>query len=530
MKTHLTIKNYRCFLEPVKIEIQKGFTAFIGINNVGKSTIMRFLLEFRELFGQLSQGKNVTESLVGGMTFSPRHTIDREEIFSNLSANSPIEIRLDFSYGEDESAPNAIAALVVKVSRDFTWRSSLFLHQDPEVIWRKGPSQGGNQKKVGLISSDGQASTEVDITAICELADILTKTLYIGPFRNTINLGTKTDYLDISVGESFIRQFDVLKTGGNKKENKAILTLTQKIQSIFGFNSLEISAADQNTTLQINVNNLPYKQHELGSGLLQFIIVLVNVYVKKPAYVLIDEPELGLHPTLQTHFLDTLGSFASEGVWFSTHSMGLARASAHKIYSIAKVGDGNSKVTPFAGMDNLVEFLGEMSFSSYKELGFEKILLVEGPTDIKVIQEFLRQRRSDKKFVIMPLHGNLNKNSTSELEELKRISTDIHVLIDSEKTSKDEALAQNRQDFVAVCAGLGISCHVLERRAMENYFPDYAVKEVFGPDARSLGPYEEKKAVPQWAKNLDWKLAAATKFEDIQTTDLGQFIDQLIQD
>ena len=73
-----------------------------------------------------------------------------------------------------------------------------------------------------------------------------------------------------------------------------------------------------------------YKASELGSGLVQFILVFSNAAMRNPraAYILLDEPELSLHPSLQLDFLTALGSFASEGVIFATHSIGLARASA----------------------------------------------------------------------------------------------------------------------------------------------------------------------------------------------------------
>jgi len=63
------------------------------------------------------------------------------------------------------------------------------------------------------------------LTTISEALSSLASTLYIGPFRNTINAGAKTDYLDIQIGQSFIAQFRELKTGGSKKSNADISRL-----------------------------------------------------------------------------------------------------------------------------------------------------------------------------------------------------------------------------------------------------------------------------------------------------------------
>ena len=52
----LTLKNYRCFVDeaPARITLKPGFTALVGKNNSGKSTLLRSIYEFRGAFRQLS--------------------------------------------------------------------------------------------------------------------------------------------------------------------------------------------------------------------------------------------------------------------------------------------------------------------------------------------------------------------------------------------------------------------------------------------------------------------------------------------
>ena len=167
-----------------------------------------------------------------------------------------------------------------------------------------------------------------------------------------------------------------------------------------------------------------------------------------------------------------------------------------------------------------------MSFSAQKELGFDKLLFVEGPTEVKTIQQFLRMVMKDRNVLLLPLHGHLPKED--ELEELLRITTNAAVLIDSEKTAADSPLESNRAEFLELCASKRLHAHVLDRRATENYFPDNVVKRVFGEEFRGLEPYEKLNQVnPHWGKSDNWRLAAAMTYDDIKGTDLGQFIDQL---
>src|SRR6476469_7012363 len=87
MQVEITIKNYRCFPDtnPLHIEIREGFTAFVGVNNSGKSSILRFFYEFRGLFqvmGDVSQFLSLSRGQQH--TFGlPQSVKDVRELFSD---------------------------------------------------------------------------------------------------------------------------------------------------------------------------------------------------------------------------------------------------------------------------------------------------------------------------------------------------------------------------------------------------------------------------------------------------------------
>src|SRR5262249_29182042 len=156
----------------------------------------------------------------------------------------------------------------------------------------------------------------------------------------------------------------------------------------------------------------------------QFILVLVNAAVNQPAFILIDEPELNLHPSLQLDFLTTLGSYASRGVYFATHSYGLARAHAQCVYTLQNDPATGTELRPLESTPRLSELRGELSFSAYKDLGFDTLLLVEGVTEVLAIQQFLRMYGKDHQVVLLPLGGDnfINGNRETELQEILRIT------------------------------------------------------------------------------------------------------------
>ncbi len=130
---------------------------------------------------------------------------------------------------------------------------------------------------------------------------------------------------------------------------------------------------------------------------------------------------------------------------------------------------------------------------------------------------------------MIPLHGGdmIRGDVEHELAELLRIGGNVHYLIDSERTSDAESLDGNRQGFVDLCVKLGIGGHVLERRALENYFNDASVKRAFGNSVNALGPYEKKGQSQNWPKTSNWRAAAEMGKADLDGTDLGAFLDSL---
>lgn len=512
----LTVKNYRCFLEPVTVEINKGLTAFVGVNNAGKSALLRFLLELRPLFSTLAYpNQSFANSFRVGEGFNLAHVGDREEIFPNSNEHN-VEFWIDLLR---ERAPNSMQPSRLHVILS---RSGQFVARvtTDKLLSFSGPS-GFNQ--ANILADAGEQ--KCDMLELFEVFRTLSDTLYIGPFRNAINIGGSSTYFDISVGQQFIKQFRDRKTGMSRRQNIEIIELVETIRRLFEFESLTVEPSADDTTLHIAINNKPYKQNELGSGLIQFILVLANASIARRRLILIDEPELNLHPRLQLDFLTTLLGYATEGVWFATHSLGLARSAAGLVYSVIRKRQSDSSIRLLEATPRLTEFLGEMSFSSHQEIGFDKVLLVEGPTEVLVVQHILRKMGKDHKVVLLPLHGHFPE--ADELVELGRITTiaKLAALIDSERTSASEPLRVDRQRFLDLCAAYGIPAVALRRRATENYFTDVVVKRVFGAEFRALEPYERFDDVqPHWSKAQNWKAAAGMDLSDIMATDLGEFL------
>lgn len=520
----LTLKNYRPFEDtaPVSIDVAPGITAFVGPNNSGKSSLLKFFYEFRDWFGYFTNlgflQSIAARNTVGGSDI--RGSDDRVEVFHNRNRR-PLLIEMEFPRATDNQV--SLVRLIAERPNPNAFTGEVFL--GPNRRKAVGAHSEGGAHGFAL---EGATGLIVDASPLEETRKAIQQSLYIGPYRNAISEGGG-NYFDVAIGTSFISVWNEWKTGASRQQNEAAQQATEDIAHIFGYKRLEINAAAGNGILQVIADGKPYRLRELGAGLAQFIVVFGNILVRQPSIVLIDEPELNLHPSLQVDFLLSLASYASTGVIFASHSIGLARSVAERLYTFRREY-GRSIVKPFEQTINLAEFLGEMSFASYKDIGFATVLLVEGVTEVKAVQQFLRTFQRDHEIIVLPMGGDqfFAANREQELSELRRLTTNVGVLLDSERTSADQPPASHRIAFVECCERLGYRTCLTQRRAFENYLTDEAVKSVLGADARALGPYERLKDAPRpWSKSENWRIARAMNRPEIESTDIGRFIAEL---
>ncbi len=524
----LTVKNYRPFGDsPARVTLEPGFTAFVGPNNCGKSSLLKLAYECRDIWQQLNDRNSVVNFSKGTPHFWIKGVGDPLEIFHDRN-NRPLLIEISFPPG----VPQGIARAELTLHRPTPGNGvpttlRLYSEGNDEPLQDSSPVTT-TINGITVEAIQARDARVIDVRPLTAFAFDLLSATYVGPFRNAITEG-KATYFDLVIGTSFIEQWHEMKTGTSRQSNERAVRVEDDIARIFGFDALEINAAEGNQTLQVRVNRRPYKLRELGGGLAQFIVTYGNMARRQPTYILLDEPELNLHPSLQLDFLTSLAAYSSRGVVFATHSLGLARASAERVYSFRVVGS-NVRVRDFEQTTTLAEFVGEMSFGSYRELGFDAILLVEGSTDVKTVQQFLRRLRKDHTVVILPLGGDqlARGDVDAELFEVTRISQRVFAIVDSERSSAADAPAERRRAFAEACARVGITVLVTERRAIENYLSDSAVKAAFGPNFRSLGAFDRlKDAALGWSKAMNWRAAREMTDMEILATDVGQFLTRI---
>jgi hypothetical protein len=197
-KIAVDLKNYRCFPldAPARFTIGDGFTALVGANNSGKTTILRFFYEFRHLFANLASPPGVLPTLMTGNWQTPlQGVVDASEIFHAGDNDRGIEFRLRLTTPVTDR-PQTPSELVFTVSRENNIRV-----EAPEMAGFNFGAAAWNDTRVYV------DSTDYDFGPWFKVFQSLANSLLLPAFRNAVNQGAGT-LNDLPIGSAFIEQWD----------------------------------------------------------------------------------------------------------------------------------------------------------------------------------------------------------------------------------------------------------------------------------------------------------------------------------
>lgn len=505
----ITLTHYRCFDEslPVEFSLEAGKTiALVGKNNSGKSAVMRFFYELKNVLINYSAGSwnQVSQGL--SKTMNPSDP--------NLGQRYGLNDLLDMYPNRDPLRP-------VRFSISYTGVFCEFEIHKPSLN-----SAHLLNKQIYRQEDVPDFGNEVNLQ--------IQNTLYFGAHRNLVNDGAGGGgYFDLSVGTAFTLEWSHLKNGNDTQSASSALKAEKLIADLLGWSSLSINASSDNKQIYLVKDGVArFSISELGAGISELVLCIVTAAIKKPSWILIDEPESHLHPTLQVKFVEALTLLATHGVMFTTHSVGLARTCADTILVVEQDKKGRSSLRPFESVKNYSQLMGELSFSQFHELGFNKLLLCEGVTEVKTLRQILRCWGLDSSLMLIPLGGTalIDAKRHDELSEFNRFGVDVYVLVDSEKENAESPLS-DRGKFIALCEKLFGLGHAVQTdfRATENYFTTEAINAAMRSEKyKPLTPFENSKDSELfWGKNQNWRIAFEMTKQDWQKTDLGKFFDSI---
>ena len=250
---------------------------------------------------------------------------------------------------------------------------------------------------------------------------------------------------------------------------------------------------------------------EGSDGIANFLLMIVKIRIREPgSVILIEEPEVSMHPRLQKQFLDYLKYLAEKDKYqflISTHSPYLLNFAVSDkteevaVFRISKDEDCTQfKPVKNKGVENW-EILTDLGHSPADVLQASCIIWVEGPSDCIYLKHWLTAYDSELKeglhYSVMFYGGRLlshlsfDDEEVDEFIDLRKINQNTAILIDSDKKNENGNITRTKHriynefnngsapGFAWVTAGREIENYVLPT-VMEE-----AVKSVY-PKAKKL--------------------------------------------
>lgn len=206
-----------------------------------------------------------------------------------------------------------------------------------------------------------------------------------------------------------------------------------------------------------------------GSGIREALRLILDVEFGQPDIVLVEEPEMHLHPGLESAMMRYLKRVSSVSqVFVTTHSTNfLDTADMNGVFLISKNEFTAVRKLSFADAEaDLPQELGLRLSSLFL---FDRLVFVEGASDESVLRELASKlgisiSQANVGFVLMGGSRNfLYYSSAHTLDFLRRRGIDMWFIIDRDEKDSDEVKKLTDQ------LGARAHLHVLAFREVENY-------------------------------------------------------------
>ena len=406
----IQIKNFKSF-QDVTVYLDPDFNVFTGVNNSGKTNLLEAIALWHECFNKLIRqaGKaykelykkgdyilgHTTEKYFPYETIKTVRTSNIDDIFYQRDTTAPIElsinlnkvdINLEIGFSIKTSGLNYVIELLNYNQYNFRGFNEFF-------------ENFSNPISASFASPVATIRTEERFVTRPQIIESIQKRESVEVVRNRLyNL-----YYDTTRNENlynkFIRDLSYILFNGDKKIEFFPKSDIQKdIKSVIYY---KIESRDIEKDISL-----------LGSGTLQIIVILLNLYAPEKTrdlnLILFDEPDSHIHRDIQKRLIDTVLRFSTNTqIFLTTHNETLIRqVPLHQLFHIENRPQYNYNalsrqelfVEPhFKGiypsaLNPIISSLGNSNGLDFiNAVEADKIIFVEGQDDAKAIYTLLQK-------------------------------------------------------------------------------------------------------------------------------------------
>lgn len=171
--------------------------------------------------------------------------------------------------------------------------------------------------------------------------------------------------------------------------DEILSSIKQRVGSLLGVKIDAFAAPGQPSgrSAEMDVDNFLLEVN--GSGIREALRLILDVEFQKPQLLLVEEPEVHLHPALETNLMSFLKRLSTEcQVIISTHSTNfLDTADMRNVYLVSKL-DKDTEVQMLDLESAEAKLPKELGIRLSSLFMFDRLVFVEGPSDEALLREW----------------------------------------------------------------------------------------------------------------------------------------------
>lgn len=488
MFQHLEIKNIKALRECELRDLGK-INVLCGKNNSGKSTVLEGISDKTKRFLGVTLGDEQVNSI---------HTACAE-----LASRYSLQ------------GPETLSQKLLRVLHETAQSKS---------IWYA--DSGGSFATDVCTKMDFAAARQTILNIWEKLYEDSERTALLSPKRRLeLTQAVNSTQEALPHGEGVLNQLFYTKNQDRNSDiKKNYEQLIQAFSDISSGYSFDIFLGPSNKiSLSFAQESKPFiNAQDCGLGLQDLLVILFFSFHPNYSVILIEEPESHLHPEMQKKLLYFLRNGTDKQIFLTTHSnVFLNNALVNRVFFTSFVDSVNVD-----DATSRASILDDLGYSVADNLVSDLVILVEGPKDVPVIEEFLIKLDLDKTFdiKIWPLGGDIM--GQVDLSIFAQ-NYSIIALIDQDPGSESV-----RRRFIRNCEDNDIPVHRLQRYAIENYFTLRALRQVFSiqipADITEIDPNKKlENQIGLDVKRTNRRVAKAMSIDEIRDTDLFEFFSRV---
>ena len=462
----LCIKNYKSFLDSGVIELKEDIFAFIGQNNTGKSAILDSIQVFFPTSKKVITSedfhkgtnedivievwfKNVDKSYLEANIYKDKINKQNEKI--NEAYSLYIKEKTEANLKKYEKQKEKLEEIRTKEFYEAIEKYGI----DNEELYVKMVAKKGNRISTKYYNKNDVELNETDLKKILPQIKVIPalrdpknestagNNSYLKDLIQMLDDESKTDIILNDKPLTYSELNHVLSEETKKRCNALAETITSYYNDAIGSKdfkividaSVNISKGTQYTTTIIDTTTgIMNDILNCGTGYQSMVILsILETYVQisqsNTQYILlIEEPEVYLHPKLQRRMIDTLLKISEKNqVIFTSHSPITVSKLASNNVKIVEKNNGEAKVLPISPK----RVIDELGIKPDDILYSKGIIFVEGKDDIDVISELIRKIDNNmvEKINIIQTHSCNNLKFYANAELLINTNFNVPVLI-----------------------------------------------------------------------------------------------------